>query len=137
MGFVDLTGFPIIGGPLFGAFYGMCRLAGLSSGSTRGIAPPAFALASPGRVRAMRGRRREGLRITILGNGTGRFRDARTAISAPTPSKLAPGTCVPNPRPVRLEPLLTVPFPFISLWGTGTALHRQSTQALPTIGRAA
>ena len=30
-----------------------------------------------------------------------------------------------------------VPFPLISLWGTGTALHRQSTQALPTSGRAA
>ena len=31
----------------------------------------------------------------------------------------------------------TVPFPLISLWGTGTALHRRSTQALPTSGRAA
>jgi hypothetical protein len=38
-----------------GAFLGGGRLSGLSSGSTRGIAPPAFALASPGRVRAMRG----------------------------------------------------------------------------------
>ena len=31
----------------------------------------------------------------------------------------------------------TVPFPLNSLWGTGTALHRRSTQALPTSGRAA
>ena len=36
-----------------------------------------------------------------------------------------------------LEALLTVPFPLISLWGTGTALHRRSSQALPTSGRAA
>jgi hypothetical protein len=32
-----------------------CRRARLSSGSARGIAPPAFTLASPGLVRAMRG----------------------------------------------------------------------------------
>ena len=30
----------------------------------------------------------------------------------------------------------TVPFPLNSLWGTGTALHRRSSQALPTSGRA-
>ena len=52
-----------------GAFLDGGRLSGLSSGSTRGIAPPAFALASPGRVRAMRGRRREGLGITTVRNG--------------------------------------------------------------------
>ena len=35
---------------------------GLSSGSTRGILPPTFAIASPGQVRARRWRRREGRR---------------------------------------------------------------------------
>jgi hypothetical protein len=43
----------------------------------------------------------------------------RIAISAPAPSKSAPGTCVPGPRTARLGALLTIPFPF-SLWGTGT-----------------
>ena len=79
------------------AFRGSHGLSGLSSGSTRGIAPPAFALASPGRVRAMRGRRREGLRITTFG-----YQSNRDGL---------------------LDALLTVPFLY-SLWGTGTVLPR-------------
>src|ERR1700677_131058 len=66
----------------------------------------------------------------------GRLRVAPTTISAPTPSESTPGTCVRDPWTVRIEALLTVPFPLISLWGTGTALHRWSSQPLPTSGRA-
>ena len=95
-----------------GAFLGGGRLSGLSSGSTRGIAPPAFALASPGRVRAMRGRRREGLGITTFGDQSGR------------------GGLLDAP--------VTVPFLY-SLWGTGTVFLGSISQGAsnqPACGRA-
>ncbi len=57
-------------------------------------------------------------------------------IRAPRPATLSVGD-VSKRATHPAKPKSTVPFPFISLWGTGTALHRQSTQALPTIGRAA
>ena len=83
----------------------------------------------------MRGRRREGLGITTLGNGAA-SRCTDHDLSA-TPSESTPGTCVRDPWTARLEALLTVPFPLISLWGTGTTLLVRSVRASPTSGRAA
>jgi hypothetical protein len=92
-----------------GAFLDGGRLSGLSSGSTRGIAPPAFALASPGRVRAMRGRRREGLGTTTFGDQSNR------------------GGLLDAP--------MTVPFLY-SLWGTGTVFLSQVVASQRACGRA-
>jgi hypothetical protein len=47
---VYLTGPSNIGGPTSCEFCGVHRLGGLSSGSARGFASPAFTLAPPGRV---------------------------------------------------------------------------------------
>lgn len=66
----------------------------------------------------------------------GRLRNAPTTILAPTPSKSTPRTRGPNPWTVRLEALLTVPFPY-SLWGMGTTRFGRSVRASPTSGRAA
>jgi hypothetical protein len=97
MGVVDLTASSSIRGFLSRALGGIWRHSRLSSGSARRIAPPAFTLAPPCRVEAMRGRSREGLRTTTFEgrSNPGGLLDAPVVISAPAPSKSTSATVGP------------------------------------------
>jgi hypothetical protein len=74
----------------------------LSSGSARGTAPPTFALAPPGRVRAMRGRRWEGLTGSTWGRTPGASSRSDTATRLGAAAFLPPPyrcLCASSPFP--------------------------------------